>query len=516
MKKVIYGEDLKIKMSEAIDLLCNTVKVTLGPKGNNIIIDHSNFSPFITNDGVTIAENIESEDEVINTILELAKEASIKTNENVGDGTTTTLVLLQSIFNEGMKLIESGVNPIILKKELDDSLKKVISLINDKSIIPRKKDYVNIATVSSNDEEIGSIISKAFLEIKNKDAIRIKETDKNVTTLKFKKGYFFETELASPYFLRNKNEINLKNCKVLIMNDKITDINELGFILNEIIDKNMNLIIFANYYDETLINQVISLNLENNSNIYLLKIPEYGYRQYNILKDLHAISNAHILENDIPILNNLGEFKEIKIREKLSCIVFDMSDKIKFRIKEIEKEKEHLKNNLELEYLNRTLSMFSTSIATINVAATTITERREKKMRFDDALCAVNIASNGILPGGGLTLLEIGNNLNENNNGNKILKKALEEPIKQILINSGLNYNNIIKEIKEKNYTIVFNTKTEKFENIKNTSILDPTQVVINSLNNACSIASMLLTSSSIIINEYKNNYNRINDFNEL
>jgi len=516
MKKVVGGNELKEKMKDAINLLCDTVKVTLGPKGNNVIIDHSTFSPFITNDGVTIAQNIESKDEVINTILELAKEASIKTNEVVGDGTTTTLVLLQSIFNEELKLINEGINPIILKKELEESLFDIINKIHIKSNIPKQKDLINIATISSNDELIGKIVSDAYINTKNKNAISIVESDNNKTTLRLLKGYKIETELASPYFLKDKRNINLKNSNILLFDEKLNNLEEISLILNEIIKKNKSLIIIANDYSESVINEAISLNIENGINLFLLKTPEYGFKQRNILKDISAITNARIIENDIALLHDMGTITEVKIKEEETIFSFIVNERINSRIKEIEKELEYIRNEYEKNFFLKNLSMFNTCLAIIEVGATTSTERREKKMRYDDALCAIDTAKKGVIPGSGLVLLEISDNIEINNNGYKILKEALSSPIKQILENSGLDNNVIINKIREEKYKKLYNINKKEYESIKTTTVIDPTEVIVNSLKNACSIASMLLTTSNIIINEYKNNINKINDFNEL
>lgn len=515
MKRVVKDKELKEKMREAIDLLCDTVKVTLGPKGNNVMIDHSNFSPFITNDGVTIAQNIESDDEVINTILEFAKEASIKTNEIVGDGTTTTLVLLQSIYNEYEKIIKEGVNPLIIKKELENVLFDIINKIYIKSSSPKKKDLLNIATISSNDEFIGKIVSDAYLNAKNKSAISIKEVDSEKTLLKLIKGYKVETMFASPYFLNDKKEIRLNNALVLLFDDKVKDLDELSFILNEVINKNKSLIIIANDYSEDIINDIVSLNIDKMLNIYLLKTTNYGFKQINILKDISAITNARIIKHDIALLNDLG-LTNVYINEETTTFSFIINNRINDRIKEIEKELENARNDYERNFFLRNLSMFNTCLAIIEVGATTKTERREKKMRYDDALCAIDISKNGVLPGSGISLLEIADSLSDDNYGSGILKKALIAPINQILINAGLNNEKIIEEIRQNNYKIIYNVKTEEFENIRTTNIKDPTEVIVNSLKNACSIASMLLTSSNLIINEYKNNYNKINDFNEL
>lgn len=515
MKKVVSGNVLKEKMIEAIDLLCDTVKVTLGPKGNNVIIDHSNFSPFITNDGVTIAENIESDDEITDTILELAKEASIKTNEIVGDGTTTTLVLLQSIFKEGLKVIDSGVSTIILKQEIDESLNKIIELLKSKSRKPTNNDLLNIATISANDKEIGKLISEAYFKTLNKDAIKIIETNNTECSLNFTKGYNFETVIASPYFFNEIKEINLKNSKILILDKVLEDIEEVANILNEVLKKNFNLVIIAQDYDNYLVNEIISINMENESKIYLLKSPNYGNKQKSILKDISIITGAKII-NKIASLNDIGNILQIKINDETTNISFEMSNNIKYRIKELELQIKNTDNSLDKDFYNKTIAMFNTCLANINVGATTVTERREKKMRFDDALCAIDIAANGVLPGTGLSLLEIRDNMFPQNNGDEILKKAISMPIKQIISNAGLDSNSIIEEIRNSGYKKLYNVKIDTFESITETCVIDPTEVVINSLKNACSIAGMLLTTSNLVINEYKNSLNKINDYNEL
>ena len=517
MKKVITGNELKDKMNEAINLLCDTVKTTLGPKGNNIIINHSTFSPFITNDGVTIAENIESDDIVINTILELAKESSIKTNEIVGDGTTTTLVLLKSIFNEGMNLINEGINPIILKQELNTALKEIVNELNNMRIKPTKKDLFNIATTSSNDTEIGKIITNTFLKVKNINSINIKETDKNYTNIKYNKGYYFETNLSSLYYFKDKNEIIINNPYILIFNSYLDDLNILSPFINEIINNKKELIIIANDYSNEFTNEIISYYLDNIVNIYLFKTPEYGINSLIFLNDISLISNTTIINNHND-LNNvlLGKVKYIKLNKDYTAINFDKNDKINELIKNIKKDLKNNNNVIDKEFNIKRLSMFSSLTAEIEVGANTKTERREIKMRYDDALCAINTATSGIVLGSGIPLLKISNSLFIKNNGYKILKTSLTKPFEQILKNAGLNIENILNIIKENNYNILYNIKNEQFENIKETTVIDPVNVIINSLTNAVSIASMLLTTSSLIINEHKNNINKISDFNEL
>ena len=509
MKKIINGEELYKNMEYAVNLLCNTVKVTLGPKGNNVIIDHSNFSPYITNDGVTIAENIESDDEIVNTILTLAKEASIKTNEMVGDGTTTTLVLLQGIFNEGLKLIRGGVNPIILKKELNESLDKIIDNIKKLSKKPNKKDLLAIANISANDNIIGKNIFDAFTKTKSINAINLVEFDEANDKLEFLKGYRFETLLASNILLENK-ETTLNNSKIIIVDNILNDINEISVIINNILDNKDNLIIIANDYSDLFIENIININMEENIKVILLKSPEYAIKQKEILIDICVITNSRIITNTIS-LNDLGYIKNININNDTTTIYFDSNLNIVKRIEELKKDK-----NNEQSFIDKRIAMFNNTLSNIYIGANTTLERREKKMRYIDSLHAISTSLNGILPGEGLSLLKIQNDLKVLNNGDKTFKSTLDLPFKNIMINSGLDENNIIEQIKKYNYKTTYNTYTNNYENVDNTNILDPTNVVINSIKNATSIASMLLTTSNLIINEYKSSLNKLNNYNEL
>lgn len=517
MKKVISNKELQDKMLEAINLLCGTVKTTLGPKGSNVIIDHSSLSPFITNDGVTIAENIESDDEAINTILELAKEASIKTNELVGDGTTTTLVLLESIFNDGIKLIQNGKNPIILKRELYETLEIILDKLNNLSRKPNKKELTKIANVSANDESIGEIISRTYFKIKNKNAISIKENETSETKVNYLNGYSITTNIASPYFFKNTNIINLHKPYILLINDYLNNINEIANLINFIISEQRNLVVIANDYDEQCINEITSMYLDNTCNIILLKSSEYGINELITLEDIEILSNAKINnEADNINLNSLGCVKEIKIYKENTQFIFEKSAKISKRILEIENNIKSFNNDIEYDFNMKRLSMFKNGLAEILVGAPTTIERREKKMRFEDALCAIEAASNGILPGAGIALLKISNEIISTKDSDNILKQALEKPFRQILYNAGLESKDIYEAIKNSNFEKIYNVLTDEYEDVVASNVLDATLVIKNSLINAVSIASMLLTTTSLIINEYNNDKNNLNVFNEI
>jgi len=503
MKKVISYEELKDKMNIAVNMLCSTVKNTLGPKGNNVIINNSNFSPFITNDGVTIAENIESDDVVVNTILTLLKEASIKTDETVGDGTTTTIVLLESIFNEGMNLINQGINPIILKKELDESLNKVISELKKESINPTKKDLLNIATTSSNSKYIGKIITDTYLKVKDINSISIKEYDIKDTKVKYTKGYSFESNLAHYYYFKDKNEIKLYDIDIILIDKYLDDLEDISDVINNIINNNKDLIIMSKDYSEDVINQVISLYIDNIANIYLFKTPEYGINELIFLNDLTILSNAKNINNF-----KLGKIKKITFNKEQAIINFDKNDKINELINNIKNDK----NPMDKDFNNKRLSMLTNSLAEIQVGGNSLLERRELVMRYIDALHAINSAKNGILLGCGIPFLKISNNIKINDNGDKILKLILIKPFEQIMFNSGLDKNIILEKIKNNNYDLLYNINTNEYETLDNKTIIDSLDVLINSLTNAVSIASMLLTTTSLIINEYENKLNKINE----
>lgn len=506
MKKVITGEELNVCKLKAIELLCGTVKNTLGPRGCNAIIDHSMFSPFITNDGVTIAKNIESEDERINTILTLAKEASIKTDETVGDGTTTTLVLLESIFKNGLKKIKEGINPNVLKKELEEATIEIIEKIKTESKEPTKDNYFHIASIAANDTSIGKLISSVYLKLNNPDAIKILESSNTETYFKIIHGYTFETVLASPYFLNNKQEINYKDSYLLIINKEINDIAEISEVINYLIDKKRPAVFLATDYTDEVINEVLSLNFNNITNVTLLKTPEYGLHAISLLNDLETISQSKIVKiTDEININNLGKCQNIKIDKNEVVISSDpKNNKVSKLIEKIKGELTSEQDTYEQDFLKNRLAKLTNGVGIIYVGASTTTEAREKKMRFDDAMWALKSTRDGVLPGSGVILLKIKENLTAKNNGYEILKESLDKPFRQILDNVGIDNLSIYKKIKESNYNLVYNVLEEKFENVTSTCVIDPTSVVINALKNASSIAGMLLTTTSLIINEYQ------------
>lgn len=517
MKKIVSGEVLKEKMLEAINLLCDTVKCTLGPKGSNVIIDHSNFSPFITNDGVTIAESIESDDEVINVILELAKESSIVTNKTVGDGTTTTLVILQSLFNLSIDLVNKGENPIVIKKQLYEVLDKIKSALEKEKRPVNDEIIYNVARIASGDEEIAKVVSDAFVKIPYKEAVSVKEVEEVGVNINYFSGYKFQSVLASPLLLKDQTNIKFDDSLVLIIDSELIDIENISVILNEVFKTNKSLVIIANDFFDALVNEITSYVLNDDLKCLLIKISDYGERLRSIEKDLEIISGAKIVNNEVLInVQSLGHIKGIFVNKEEVRIEFDSNDIIKEYVSNILDEVKNIDEEYVKEFNMQRISMFNNGTAQISIGGYTKTELREKRMRLDDALCAVYSSGEGVLIGGGVTLLKVSSLLNENNMVEKIWKESLKKPFKQLMDNTGLDYKNVIGSIEQEQYNLIYNVYEDCYEEADKSYVVDSYKVVLNSLVNACSIASMLITTNSLVINEKINNLNKIDEYDNI
>lgn len=512
MKKIITGSLAYEKMTNAINLLCDTVKVTLGPKGRNVIIDTNYMNPFITNDGVTIAKEVASEDLFENVILNIAKEASIKTNDEVGDGTTTSLVLLQSIFNEGIKLINDGVNPIILKKEMDESLIKIIGEINKLKIKVGLKDIKSIASISSNSQEIGDLISNVYQKIGLNGLITIDESSNNQTRFEIVEGLEFDSELISNYMLKNTLEDKLKDSYILISNAKINNIGEINNLLNEVIDSNKSLLIICDNMSDN-VTETLTLNRHQNVlDVIGVSLLNYGDNKNKLLEDVAIFTGGKFINTHVGFkinevtIEDLGNAKEIKINKEKTIIINGNGSKneISLRKKEIKNEI-GITNSFNREFFERRLASLNKGVAIIYVGANSKTEMIEEKMRIIDALSSTKVAlAEGALIGGGVSFLKVrASLLNDNNSlGMKIILEALKQPFLEIINNLGLDAEEIFNYLKLKNYQIGFNALTEQYVDMNEEKIIDPVKVVINALINATSIAGMLLTTKTIIADD--------------
>lgn len=504
MKEVITGEVLKNKMLESINLLCDTVSKTLGPTGNNILINNSDTSPFITNDGVTIASNIESQDTATNTILEIIKEASLKTNELVGDGTTTTLVLLKSIYTLGIDEINNGTNPIILKNELNKTLNKIVEELKKKSKSPNLKDYYKIAYNSSNMEEIAEVTSNLFSKMNSKYSIKLEEGYREKTYYEIKKGYNLELDNISNMYFSKEKEISLKDVNVLVLKGYLSNLEDISEIINEGL-KDKNTVIFVEEMDEAIKNQLLVYFLTNKKNIFIFTLPEYASRREKIENDLKVLANCTIKNIDYENVyySDVGLIDEVKITKEEVVLSTNSLNTNKL-IEELKNELENTYNEYEKEFIETRLSKLEEGIATIYVGGITKSEKREKLLRYEDSLCALEVSKGGIVKGEGLTYLEVSDILNEDDVAERIIKKSLEEPFIKIMENLGVDYKDIEKEIRDSNYKKIYDYRTSSLINTDDSNIIDPLEVVVASLKNATSIASLLLTTSSLVINENK------------
>ena len=500
MKEVLSGEELKSIMSEAVNLLCDTVSSTLGPTGNNILINNSDTSPFITNDGVTIASNIESSDKRINTVLEIVKEASLKTNEVVGDGTTTTLVLLQSIFNLGLEEINKGKNKIVLKNELLNCMDKVIEEINKLKKEPTKEDLLNIATTSSNDLKIGKITTDIFLKMKSKYSIKLEESNNELTYTINKKGYDIPiNNLSSMYFSKDKS-IELKDIHILVLKGYLDSLESISDIINDILENDKNLIIFVEAMNEQIKNEVLVYYF-NNKNIFLTELAEFASHRDKQEEDISTLSGCIIknIDYEETSFNDLGFIDNIILKND-EVILLNNNESSSELINKLKEELES-SNDYEKEFINSRISKLEEGITTIYVGGTTKSEKREKIMRYEDALCALESAKKGVVTGEGITYLEISKNIKSDDTGSLILKKSLEKPFEKVIENLGLDYKEIKNNIIKNKYKVIYDYKTNDYISTNNSNIIDPVEVVITAFKNALSIASILLTTSSLVIN---------------
>ena len=501
MKKVISKDELKESILCAIELLCNAAGSTLGPSGNNVIIS-KDLSPYITNDGATIAKAISSENKAINTILEILKEASLKTNEEVGDGTTTTLVLLETLFKEGIKKIDEGINSITLKKELNKVLDKVIEKIKSQKRKPNKSDLLSIAITSSGSKKIGSLANEVFYKMKSRYAIKLDQSKTSKTYYEIKKGYTLDDIDISSLYFNNGDEIVLSNVYVLVIKNNLDDLEIISDIINEGLIKNKNIVIFANDFDNNIQNEVLLYYLQSNKNIFIFKTPDYGARKGMIEDDIACLTNANAknLNYETAYFNDLGIANKIIIQRNEIIIIND-DPLVNKKIDSLKKELRNA-NDYDKDFIEKRIAKLENGIATIYVGGNTKTEIKEKIMRYEDVLCALETAKKGVIPGEGITLLKISNEFYETNNGDNIMKTVLKSPLKKIVENAGYDYNIIENYILDSKYKCVYNLKTNQLESIEQTSVVDPCEVVIKALKNAVSIATMLLTTKYLIINE--------------
>lgn len=525
-KNIKFGEDSRKKLLDGVNKLADTVKVTLGPKGRNVVLDKNYGFPLITNDGVTIAKEIELEDKFENMGAKIVKEVATKTNDAAGDGTTTATVLAQSMIKEGIKNIAAGSDPIAIKRGMDRAVEVAVEeLKNISSDINGKDDICRVASISANDEKIGELISTAMEKVSRDGVITIEESKTSSTELKIVEGMQLDKGYISPYMVTDteKMEAVIDNPYILITDKRITNIQEILPLLESIMQLSGKLVIICDDIEGEALSTLILNKLRGVLNIVAVKAPSYGDKRKYLLEDIAILTGGEVITSDLGLelkdttIEQLGNARQIKVSKDKTIIVDGSGEKnrISERIHQIKSQLEDEMSEFEKESLQERLAKISGGVAVIEVGAATEIEMKEKKLRIEDALSATKAATQeGIVSGGGTAyiniipkVIELEKSLNDDERiGAKIIINALEAPIKQIATNAGLEHAVILEKIRESNKGVGYNFLSGEYVNMKECGIVDPTKVSRCALQNAESIASMILTTESIITEIKDNN----------
>ena len=518
-KEIMYGEDARKKMLEGVNKLADTVKVTLGPKGRNVVLDKSFGAPLITNDGVTIAKEIELDDPFENMGASLVKEVSIKTNDVAGDGTTTATVLAQVMLKEGVKNVAAGGDVLSIKRGMDKATAVVVEeLKKNSSPINGKEDIARVASISANNEEIGMLIADAMEKVSKDGVITIEESKTSFTEVDVVEGMQFDKGYVSPYMVTDteKMEAVVENPYILITDKKISNIQEILPLLEALIQQSGKLVIVADDIEGEALSTLILNKLRGVLNVVAVKAPGYGDRRKEMLQDMAILTGGEVITSDLGLelkdttIEQLGRAKQIKVQKENTIIVDGAGDKeaIAERIRQIKAQMEETYSEFDKEKYQERLAKIAGGVAVIQVGAATEIEMKEKKLRVEDALSATKAAvEEGIVAGGGTAYVTIipklealVKELNEDEKlGARIVLKALEEPVKQIARNAGLEPAVILEKVKSSAEGIGFDAANEEYVDMKKAGIVDPTKVTRSALQNAASIASMVLTTESIV-----------------
>ena len=518
-KEIKFGEDARKKMLEGVNTLADTVKVTLGPKGRNVVLDKSFGAPLITNDGVTIAKEIELEDPYENIGARLVKEVATKTNDVAGDGTTTATVLAQAIIKEGVKNVAAGGDPMAIKRGIDKAVASAVEGLKEiSSGINGKEDIARVASISANSQEIGNLIADAMEKVSKDGVITIEESKTATTGLNVVEGMQFDKGYISPYFVTDtdKMETVMENPYILITDKKISNIQEILPLLESLMQESGKLVIIADDIEGEALSTLVLNKLRGVLNVVAVKAPGFGDRRKEMLEDIAILTGGEVITSDLGLelkdttIEQLGRAKQVKIQKENTIIVDGGGDKeeIAARVKQIRTQLEETKSEYDKEKLQERLAKIAGGVAVIEVGAATEVEMKEKKLRIEDALSATKAAvEEGIVAGGGTALVNVIPNvektmksLDEDEKiGAKIVLKALEEPLKQIAINAGLEGAVILEKVKTSAPGIGFDGRKEEYVDMKKAGIVDPTKVTRSALQNAASIASMILTTESVV-----------------
>ena len=518
-KQIKFGEDARKSLLEGVNKLADTVKVTLGPKGRNVVLDKSFGAPLITNDGVTIAKEIELEDKFENMGARLVKEVSTKTNDVAGDGTTTATVLAQSIIKEGVKNVAAGSDPMSVKRGIDKAVEVAVEELKTiSSDVNGKEDIARVASISANNEEIGNLIADAMEKVSKDGVITIEESKTSNTELSVVEGMQFDKGYVSPYMVTDtdKMEAVMENPYILITDKKISNIQEVLPLLESLMQQSGKLVIICDDVEQEALSTLVLNKLRGVLNVVAVKAPGFGDKRKAMLEDIAILTGGEVITSDLGLelkdttVEQLGKAKQVKVEKENTIIVDGSGDKTKIeeRIKQVKAQILETKSEYDKEQLHERLAKLSGGVAVIGVGAATEVEMKEKKLRIEDALSATKAAvEEGIVSGGGTALLnvipkvekEIAKLENGEKLGAEIVLKALEEPAKQIARNAGLEPAVIVNKVKTEKVGIGFDAANEEYVDMKKSGIVDPTKVTRSALQNAASIASMVLTTESLV-----------------
>ena len=519
-KQIKYGEDARKALQTGIDALADTVKITLGPKGRNVVLDKKFGAPLITNDGVTIAKEIELEDPFENMGAQLVREVSVKTNDVAGDGTTTATLLAQAIVHEGLKNVAAGANPMVLKKGIEMATEAAVqSLAAQSKPIEGKNEIAQVAAISSSDVTVGQLIADAMEKVGKDGVITVEESKTMKTELSIVEGMQFDRGYASSYMCTDmeKMEAVLDNPLILITDKKISNIQEIIGLLEQVVQQGKKLLIIAEDVEGEALATLVLNKLRGTFTCVAVKAPGFGDRRKAMLQDIAILTGGQVITEELGLelkeatIDMLGSARQVKIDKENTVIVEGAgdSDEIKARIASIRSQIEDTTSDYDREKLQERLAKLSGGVAVINVGAATEVEMKERKLRIEDALAATRAAvEEGIVPGGGTALLNASKSVakliseanGDEKTGVQIVLRALEEPVRQIAKNAGAEGSLIVEKIKSrKSMTFGYDAAKDEYADMMERGIADPTKVTRSALQNAASVAAMVLTTESLV-----------------
>ena len=523
-KEILFNEEARRALGRGVDQLANAVKVTLGPKGRNVVLDKKFGSPPITNDGVTIARDIELPDPFENMGAQLVKEVATKTNDVAGDGTTTATVLAQAMIQEGMRNVAAGANPMILKKGIETAVKTLVEEIKKRSIkVSGKAEIAQVASVSAADEEIGGLIAEAMEKVGNDGVITVEESKGLQTALNVVEGMQFDRGYISPYMVTDPDRMEavMDNPFILITDRKISAIADMLPTLEKVVKVGKELLIIAEDVEGEALATLVVNRLRGTFKAVAVKAPGFGDRRKAMLEDIAILTGGTVITEDMGRkldsveLEDLGTARQVRITKDETTIIDGVGDKevIAKRVNQIRAQVEETTSEFDREKLQERLAKLSGGVAVIEVGAATEVEMKDKKLRIEDALNATRAAvEEGIVAGGGTTFIDIIPALNtleatgDVQTGINLVKRAVEEPLRQIAYNAGLEGSVVVEKVKNTDSGIGFNALTEEYIDMVKAGIVDPAKVTRSALQNAASIASLVLTTETIVADKVEEN----------